>query len=122
MGDKIRRTLTRVLTLDDDNVTDVTRRAPRQVRMFPTKTSVNFGRAMTRGKTVLELVTGDRPGLLSKVGKAFVAEGIDIETAKIVTIGERAEDVFYISKESGEPLGDDDKEQLRNTIIQSLSN
>ena len=120
--DKIRRTLTRVLTLDDDNVTDVTRRAPRQVRMFPTKTSVNFGRAMTRGKTVLELVTGDRPGLLSKVGKAFVAEGIDIETAKIVTIGERAEDVFYISKESGEPLGDDDKEQLRNTIIQSLSN
>ena len=77
---------------------------------------------MTRGKTVLELVTGDRPGLLSKVGKVFIAEGIDIETAKIVTIGERAEDVFYISKESGEPLGDSDKEQLRNALIESLSN
>ena len=119
---KIRRTLTRVLTLSDDNVADVTRRAPRQVRMFPTKTSVDFGRGTTRGKTVLELVAGDRPGLLSTIGKAFIAEGIDIDTAKIVTIGERAEDVFYISRESGRPLDDADKERLRATIIERLGN
>ena len=120
--EKIRRTLDRVLTLADDDVTDVTRRAPRQVRMFPTKTSVNFGRGETRGKTVLELVAGDRPGLLSKVGKAFIEEGVDIETAKIVTIGERAEDVFYISKEDGRPLDEADKERLRATIFERLGN
>ena len=57
------------------------------------------GRSRT-GRTVMELVAADRPGLLSKVGQVFVEQGIDIETAKIMTIGERAEDVFYISDEA----------------------
>ena len=118
---KIRRTLTRVLTLPDDDIADVTRRAPRQVRMFSTKTSVDFAQGTTRGKTVMELVAGDRPGLLSKIGKAFIAEGVDIETAKIVTIGERAEDVFYITKEDGRPLDGSEKDRLRATISERLS-
>ena len=113
---KIRRTLTKVLTLPDDEVAAVTRRAPRQVRMFSTETSVNFSKGTTRGKTVMELVAADRPGLLSKVGQAFLSCGVDIETAKIMTIGERAEDVFYITKESGQPLTDEEKETLRTTI------
>ena len=119
---KIRRTLTRVLTLSDEDIANVTRRAPRQVRMFSTKTGVSFSPDMTRGKTVMELVAADRPGLLSKIGRAFISAGVDIETAKIVTIGERAEDVFYISKENGEPLSEGDKEQLRATIIERLGN
>ena len=89
--------------------------------MFSTKTSVDFAQGTTRGKTVMELVAGDRPGLLSKIGKAFIAEGVDIETAKIVTIGERAEDVFYITKEDGRPLDDSEKDRLRATIIERLS-
>ncbi|MEE4163579.1 MAG: [protein-PII] uridylyltransferase [Woeseiaceae bacterium] len=117
---KIRRTLTRVLTLDDENIANVTRRAPRQVRMFSTKTSVSFSRDTTRGKTVMELVTADRPGLLSKIGRAFIAEGIDIETAKIVTIGERAEDIFYIAKENGRPLSEADKDRLQATLLEKL--
>ena len=117
---KIRRTLTKVLTLKDDEISAVTRRAPRQVRMFSTTTSVDFGSASPRGKTVMELVAADRPGLLSKVGQAFVDCGVDIETAKIMTIGERAEDVFYITNESGLPLDDNEKEQLRASIKQKL--
>ena len=117
---KIRRTLVRVLTLPDDDIADVTRPAPRQVRMFPTKTSVDFGRGTTRGKTVMELVSGDRPGLLSTIGKAFIAEGVDIETAKIVTIGEKAEDVFYITKEDGRPLDENEKERLWEAIAERL--
>ena len=60
----------------------------------------------------MELVAADRPGLLSKVGKVFVDEGIDIDAAKIMTIGERAEDVFYISTESGTPLDETAKQRL----------
>ena len=101
---KIRRSLTRVLTATDDSVAHVTRAAPRQVRMFTTKTSVAFGANTPNGRTVLELVAADRPGLLSKVGQVFIEQGVDIETAKIMTIGERAEDVFYISDEAGAPL------------------
>ena len=98
---KIRRSLTRVLTASDDDVAKVTRVLPRQARMFTTKTEVEFNPEPTRGFTVMELDAADRPGLLSKVGQVFLDEGIDIDAAKIMTIGERAEDVFYISSNAG---------------------
>ncbi|MCH8307661.1 MAG: [protein-PII] uridylyltransferase [Proteobacteria bacterium] len=117
---KIRRTLTRVLTAPDDQAAPVTRRAPRQVRMFDTKTAIDFTRDPAKQRTVMELVTGDRPGLLSDVGRVFVEMGIDIDTAKILTIGERAEDVFYISNVSGEALSDKICAELRQRLIESL--
>jgi len=119
---KIRRSLTRVLTADDEKVADVTRAAPRQVRMFTTTTIIEFGLDISNGRTVLELTAGDRPGLLSIVGQAFIAQGIAIEAAKIMTIGERAEDVFYISDKQGRPLSDEAQENLRNELIEKLGN
>ena len=116
---KIRRTLTRVLTAPDEHAAPVTRRAPRQVRMFDTKTAIDFTKDQNQ-RTVMELVTGDRPGLLSDVGRVFVEMGINIDTAKIVTIGERAEDVFYISNVSGEPLSDKICAELRRRLFEGL--
>jgi len=118
--DKIRRSLTRVLTADDDRVAKVTRSAPRQARLFKTKTRVNFSQNTANGRTVMELITADRPGLLSKVGQVFVEQCLDIENAKIMTIGERAEDVFYVSDESGQPLDEDAQKQLRDEIFRKL--
>jgi [protein-PII] uridylyltransferase len=117
---KIRRSLTRVLTASDDDVGKVTRAIPRQARMFTTKTSVDFGHDSADDRTVMELWAADRPGLLSKVGQVFARQGIDIEAAKIMTIGERAEDVFYICDEQGRPLDDDAKQQLRDTLVATL--
>ena len=62
---------------------------------------------------VLEIIAADRPGLLSEIGKVFLAEQIDVNTAKIMTIGERAEDVFYITNASGGALTEDARERLR---------
>lgn len=117
---KIRRSLTRVLTSSDDDVAKVTRTPPRQARMFTTKTAVDFNRETTRGLTVMELDAADRPGLLSTVGKVFIDQGIDIDAAKIMTIGERAEDVFYISDETGAALGDEAKSLLRERLIDAI--
>ncbi len=98
---KIRRSLTRILTAPSDKVLSVTRTVPRQARMFTTETTVDFSRSSSSDQTVLELRAADRPGLLSTIGQVFIEQGIDIEAAKIVTIGERAEDVFYVCLESG---------------------
>lgn len=104
---KIRGALERVTASADGDVAPVTRRAPRQVRMFTTPTTVEFELDTANRRTVMELVAGDRPGLLSTVGQVFVDLSVDIETAKVMTIGERAEDVFYIVDERGEPLSDE---------------
>ncbi len=119
---KIRRSLTRVLTASDDKVVNVTRAASRQARMFTTKTSVDFGTSPTDGRTVMDLVAADRPGLLSKIGQVFMEQGIDIAAAKIMTIGERAEDVFYISDLDGKPLDNDTQQKLRILLTAKLDN
>jgi [protein-PII] uridylyltransferase len=117
---KIRRTLTSILTTDDTRTVKVTRRAPRQVRMFSTKTVINFDHDISNKRTVMELNAGDRPGLLSIVGQTFIEFRINIETAKIMTIGERAEDVFYIVDENNKLLSDEVCDQLRDRLVERL--
>ena len=117
---KIRRSLTRILIPDDDRTISVTRPAPRQIRMFPTATAISFRQDETNNRTIMELVAGDRPGLLSLVGQAFMEFGVDIETAKILTIGERAEDVFYIFDLENNALPDETCEKLKGKLIDSI--
>ena len=117
---KIRRALTRILTASDNKVTKVTRAVTRQARMFTTHTRVRFSPSTFDDQTVLELDTADRPGLLSRVGKVFIEQGIYITAAKIMTIGERAEDVFYISDMSGRALEEAVLESLADSLRDEL--
>jgi [protein-PII] uridylyltransferase len=118
---KVRRSLTRILTAPSDKVLSVTRTVPRQARMFTTKTTVDFGRSTANDQTVLELRAADRPGLLSTIGQVFIEQGIDIEAAKIVTIGERAEDVFYVCLESGGgALNESQQDELGKALLDRL--
>jgi [protein-PII] uridylyltransferase len=118
---KVRRSLTRILTAPSDKVLSVTRTLPRQARMFTTRTTVDFGRSTSDDQTVLELRATDRPGLLSTIGQVFIEQGIDIEAAKIVTIGERAEDVFYVCLESGGgALSETQQDDLGRALLDRL--
>jgi len=117
---KIRRTLTRILTAVDESVPKVTRAVTRQARMFTTPTRVNFSPGKSDDQTVFELTTADRPGLLSKVGQVFIEQGINIRSAKIMTIGERAEDVFYINEISGGALTETALDSLADALREKL--
>jgi len=118
--DKIRRALTRILTAEDDDVAQVTRGVTRQARMFTTPTRVNFSPSTSDDQTVFDLITADRPGLLSDVGQVFIEQCINITSAKIMTIGERAEDVFYIQDLSGKPLAKSALDELENALLDKL--
>jgi [protein-PII] uridylyltransferase len=94
------------------------RHPPRQVRLFQTPTRVVFGDAR-EGRTVLELVAGDRPGLLSEVGQVFEEFGLRVHAARITTVGERAEDTFYLT---GAPLADaGERRRLAEAIERRLA-
>jgi [protein-PII] uridylyltransferase len=117
---EIERGLWRALNQPEDALPTVTRRAPRQVRMFSTPTQVNFGVDNRNERTILELVAADRPGLLSEVGKVFRAERVAINGAKIMTVGERAEDVFYISGADGGPLPEEVCRRVQDGLVRAL--
>lgn len=95
---------------------------PRRLRHFSTVTQINFSLDERNNRTALELITGDRPGLLAHVGYAFGQCGVRLKNAKIATIGERAEDVFFVTDADNEPLTDPARqEQLRAALLEVLN-
>jgi [protein-PII] uridylyltransferase len=117
---EIERGLMKNLQLPEDSPLTVTRRAPRQVRMFSTPTQVNLSLDPRNDRTILELIAADRPGLLSEVGKVFKAERIALNGAHIMTVGERAEDVFYITDTNGHPLPEEACTRLQQALTRAL--
>ena len=58
--------------------------------------------------TTLEIATADRPGLLARLGSGLSEHQVSIQGAKIQTLGERVEDVFFLTDAAGGPLRDTD--------------
>jgi len=98
----------------------VTRRAPRQVRMFTTSTHIQFSDDLRNQRTVLEITAGDRPGLLSQIGQALKACGLRLQNAKITTVGERAEDVFFVTDAAHRPLDEQARQSLREALLSRI--
>lgn len=93
---------------------------PRRLRSFTTKTKVNFLVDDIHNRTVLEIVSIDRPGLLVDVSEVLRKNNIWIESAKIATIGERAEDVFYLRDEYQDAIAIETNQKLESELIESL--
>ena len=79
-------------------------RVNRQVKHTPFATQVNISAEVSSNRHTLELITADRPGLLSKVAFIFLQLRIDLHNAKINTLGKRAEDSFLVSDKQGKAL------------------
>ncbi len=72
-------------------------RISRRVRSFPITPEVGLRPDEKGSAWYLSFIAGDRPGLLSSVARVLVSYGISVRTAKINTLGERAEDSFVIT-------------------------
>jgi [protein-PII] uridylyltransferase len=118
---EIRDRLAAVLERGDDADTGVSRRLPRQIKHFQTRTQVRFSQDRTRGHTIMELFTTDRPGLLAKVGQAFIDCGIRLKNARVATIGARAEDAFLITDWENRPIEDQERlDRLKGRLVELL--
>ncbi len=96
-------------------------RQSRQAKHFPIPTTIRFHADPLNRYTIIELITTDRAGLLSKIGRAFIQQNIHLYSAKITTIGSRAEDMFYITDQQLQPITDTTKqEQIRREILKML--
>ena len=72
---------------------------------MPTETSMFLDEI--KQVTVLEVSSRYRPGLLARIGRIFVEHDVELQAAKIQTLGERVEDVFFITDAEQRPLNDD---------------
>jgi [protein-PII] uridylyltransferase len=72
-------------------------KATRQQRHFPVPPRIEIVGDEQGQRFALEIVAADRTGLLARIADVLSKRGISIETARINTLGARAEDVFVIS-------------------------
>lgn len=79
---------------------------PRRLKQFRVPTRIEFTQDHAHRWTVMELQTGDRPGLLSSVGKALAECEVNVASAKIATVSEQADDVFFITEMDLSPVTD----------------
>ncbi len=98
---QLQENLRKALAEDCSGEIQVIRRTPRQLKHFPSITRVTFSPDPPNQRTIMRLVTRDRPGLLAEVGAAFETCGIRLQNAKIATIGAEVEDVFFITTQEG---------------------
>ncbi|GEA49347.1 bifunctional uridylyltransferase/uridylyl-removing enzyme [Vibrio inusitatus NBRC 102082] len=97
------------------------RRTPRNLVHFKVKTRTEFIETKNAKQTLMELVALDTPGLLAAVGATFAEMDLHLHSAKITTIGERAEDLFIITSPEGKKLDLALQETLRQKLIENLS-
>jgi [protein-PII] uridylyltransferase len=71
-------------------------RISRQLRHFPLTPEVQIFPDDKGTHYILEVVAGDRPGLLAQIAYTLARANINVASAKINTLGDRAEDVFLI--------------------------
>ncbi len=104
--EKIESELKEELRLIGEYSKIVNRRTSRELKQFPIPTRTSISNDIVRGCTVLEVISPDRAGLLATIARIFMDCDITMQNAKISTLGERVEDVFYITDSQGNPLGD----------------
>jgi|TARA_R110000823_G_scaffold67601_2_gene157515 [protein-PII] uridylyltransferase len=104
--DRVRMRLIEELDDPEDYPDIIHRRTPRQLKHFAFPTEVTFSNDTINQRTVMEVITPDRPGLLARVGQVLLEHRVRLTNAKIATLGERVEDVFFVTDEHGEQISD----------------
>jgi [protein-PII] uridylyltransferase len=92
----------------------------RRHKHFPIATQIIFHEDSSNQRTIMEVIAGDRPGLLARISRGLLECKVLLQNAKIATFGERAEDIFFVTDINHQPLPEKTQNCLRGTIIQLL--
>lgn len=103
---QIQKALIDELNLADNYRDVIGRRTPRRLKYFASPTRTSLSTDTIRNCSVLEVISPDRPGLLACIGRIFMEFDIHLLNAKIATLGERVEDIFFLVDSDGKPLSD----------------
>jgi [protein-PII] uridylyltransferase len=80
---------------------------------------VHFDTGHSQKYTVLELVADDAPGLLHRVSRVISDHGVDVDLVLISTEGQKAIDVFHITR-GGSKLSEADEAALKADLERML--
>jgi len=95
----------------------------RFLKYFPVPTRVIFNIDNKNNQTIMEIITTDRPGVLSRIAQALVNGDAKVKNAKIATFGNRVEDTFVITDKNNQAIRSPEQlDYLQEQLSQLLDN
>ena len=82
-------------------------------------TEVVIDNSVSSERTVVDVYTHDRIGVLYRIARTFFRLGLDIHIAKITTNVDQVLDVFYVSESDGQKSARSD--EIREALLDALS-
>ncbi|MBT9614029.1 MAG: [protein-PII] uridylyltransferase [Burkholderiales bacterium] len=96
-------------------------RVSRQLKHFPIQAQVAIVPDEKGQYHLLSVTAGDRPGLLSRIAQVLLKHGVHLHTAKIITLGDRAEDVFLVRADDDRLLNQKIVLKIETDLLQALA-
>ena len=75
-----------------------------RLALLPQSVGKAHGLCLHQDEVRLPIIANDRPGLLATLAHKLLIQKIELHNAKIITLGNRAEDTFLISAKKGQKL------------------
>ena len=120
VADEVARRLSLVLDGPLDQLRPARRAQPTHLRHFRIAPRIGFDDVASPPRTLMSLVCTDRPGLLADVALVLREQRMRVHDARVATFGERAEDVFQITRVDAdgndEPLDEPHQQALREAL------
>ncbi len=117
---QIKEALQTELSVPQDIPTLVKPRRSRRLRYFTIPTTVDFEDGAQADITEVHIVAADRPGILSSIARAFLRSNVAVQAARIATLGERVEDVFFVQNTQGQALGEAERKLLAEKLVETI--
>ena len=96
-------------------------RLPRQLKAFRFEPRIEITIDERNHHSIVAITTMDHPGLLYTIASTIADSGLQVSHAKITTLGERVEDIFYLVDEQHRQVQDRSLlESLRTRLLKTL--
>jgi len=96
-------------------------RIARKLKHFSQHVETELTNSDDKPYTIIEINCPDRPGVLASIGKVFAQHNIQLQNARIATLGERVEDLFYVLDSEFQKITTPDEiDRLQNDLKQEL--
>jgi len=118
---QIKRVLLEHVQQSESYVQPVSRKPARQLKSFSQHVEAELINNPDKPYSTLEINCPDHPGILASLGKIFAENRINLRDARITTLGERVEDLFFITNADNRPIEDlDQAEELKSAVKERL--
>ncbi|MDO6609910.1 [protein-PII] uridylyltransferase [Shewanella sp. 1_MG-2023] len=121
-SDQRRKQVTKKLRqILDDNMSPPKNRPSRHTKNFDNKPTIEFIHSKKADRTLVHILALETHEFMGQIASAFRTLDLNIHSAAISTVGERADNVFALSNQHGAQLTELEQIELQEKLVKSIT-